>query len=301
MLLTDSGNGEAERDPWLTLLGERLRSLRARRGLSRRALAQAAGVSERHMANLEGGAGNASILVLRQIATALDCALAEITGDETTETPEWLMIRHLLHGRSDQDLKRVRLALAALFASPSGETARHCRVALIGLRGAGKSTLGEMLADRLGYAFVELNREIERFAGCPVGEIHALYGSSAYRRYERRALEEIVQIYPEFVMATPGGLVSDAATFNLLLTHCYTVWLRASPEEHMNRVIAQGDFRPMSGNGEAMEDLKRILAGRAAFYAKADLSFDTTGKSLGETFGELFESLRGALSFAPPP
>lgn len=294
MLLTELGQtGDAERDPWLTAMGERLRSIRARRGLSRRALAQTAGVSERHMANLEGGIGNASILVLRQIATALDCALAEITGDETTGTPEWLMIRNLLHGRSDADLKRVRVALTALFESPSGASQRRCRIALIGLRGAGKSTLGELLAERLGFSFVELNREIERLAGCAVSEVHALYGLSAYRRYERRALEEIVQIYPEFVLATPGGLVSDAATFNLLLTHCYTVWLRASPEEHMNRVIAQGDFRPMSGNSEAMDDLKRILAGRAAFYAKADLTFDTSGRALSDAFDGLVERLNG--------
>jgi XRE family aerobic/anaerobic benzoate catabolism transcriptional regulator len=282
-----SGERATERDPWLTVLGERLRDARARRGLTRRSLAQAAGVSERHLANLESGTGNASILVLRQIALALDCELAEITGDETTGTPEWLLIRDLLHGRAEKDLKRARLALIELFASGAREPQRRSRIALIGLRGAGKSSLGQLLADRLGYAFVELNREIERLAGCRVGEIHALYGLNAYRRYERRALEEAIQIQPEFVMATPGGLVSDAATFNLLLTHCYTVWLRASPEEHMNRVIDQGDFRPMSGNSEAMEDLKRILAGRAAFYAKADLTIDTSGKALSDAFAEL--------------
>ena len=150
------------------------------------------------------------------------------------------------------------------------------RQALIGLRGAGKSTLGQMLADDLGYPCVELNREIERVAGCSIREIHNLYGPNAYRRYERRALEEAVQIYPEMVLATPGGLVSEPATLNLLLAHCYTVWLRATPEEHMGRVMAQGDFRPMSGNNEAMADLKRILAGREAFYAKADLTWVTS-------------------------
>ncbi|KAG0773635.1 hypothetical protein G6F22_014715 [Rhizopus arrhizus] len=144
-----------------------------------------------------------------------------------------------------------------------------------------------MLADDLGYPFVELNREIERVAGCSILEIHNLYGPNAYRRYERRALEEAVQIYPEMVLATPGGLVSEPATLNLLLAHCYTVWLRATPEEHMGRVMAQGDFRPMSGNNEAMADLKRILAGREAFYAKADLTWVTSNLEVQESFAGL--------------
>ena len=152
-----------------------------------------------------------------------------------------------------------------------GHAVRSPRVALIGLRGAGKSTLGQRLADDLGFPFVELSREIEKFAGCSVTEIQALYGQNAYRRYERRALEEAIQIYPEAVIATPGGLVSDAATFNLLLAHCTTVWLQAEPEDHMKRVTAQGDLRPMAASKEAMEDLKGILAGRAAFYSKAEL------------------------------
>jgi XRE family aerobic/anaerobic benzoate catabolism transcriptional regulator len=151
-----------------------------------------------------------------------------------------------------------------------------------------------MLADDLDVPFVELNSVIERVAGCSLSEIHNLYGPTAYRRYERRALEETIQLYPDAVIATPGGIVSDPATFNLLLSQCFTVWLRASPEEHMQRVVAQGDLRPMSGNQEAMEDLKRILAGRAAFYGKADLSFDTSGKALAESFPGLRAALRDA-------
>ena len=161
---------------------------------------------------------------------------------------------------------------------------RPPRVALIGLRGAGKSTLGEMLARDLGFPFVELSREIEKFAGCTISEIQALYGQNAYRRYERRAMEEAIQIYPEAVIATPGGLVSDAATFNLLLSHCTTVWLQATPEDHMARVAAQGDMRPMAASREAMDDLRGILAGRAAFYSKAELQLDTSAQPLDETF-----------------
>jgi XRE family transcriptional regulator, aerobic/anaerobic benzoate catabolism transcriptional regulator len=287
-------NDGPAKDPFLVALGERIRLLRARRGLTRKATALAADISERHLANLELGTGNASILVLQQVAVALQCSLAELIGDVTTSTPEWLLIRELLEGRSETDLHRARLKLAELFGSGGDPRSRLARIALVGLRGAGKSTLGRMLAEDLNYPFVELSREIEKVAGCSIVEIHSLYGTNAYRRYERRALEETVQIYPEVVIATPGGLVSDASTFNLLLSHCYTIWLQAEPEDHMKRVVAQGDFRPMSGSKEAMEDLKRILAGRAAFYAKADLSYNTSGHSLEASFAGLRAAVRHA-------
>lgn len=283
------------RDPFLTALGERVRSLRARRGMTRRALSQASEVSERHLANLELGVGNASILVLRQVCHALDCQLAELLGDETANSPEWLLIRDLLRGRGEEDLRRVREGLTQLLGQSGPADARSQRIALIGLRGAGKSTLGKMLADDLDVPFVELNQEIERVAGCGLAEIHNLLGASAYRRYERRALEETIQLYPDAVIATPGGVVSDPANYNLLLGHCTTVWLKASPDEHMNRVLAQGDMRPMSGNREAMDDLKRILAERAAFYGKADLAFDTGNKPLAQAFAELRASLKAQL------
>jgi len=292
-----AGNGEQEaRDALLIALGERARALRSRRGLTRRAVAQAAGISERYLANLEYGVGNASLVVLQQVAGALHCPLAELTGDVTTSSPEWLLIRELLEGRDEVTLRRVRVAIGEMLGM-GGETAqRSPRVALIGLRGAGKSTLGRMLGDDLGFPFVELGREIERFAGCSVAEIQALYGMNAYRRYERRALEEAVQIYPEAVIAVPGGLVSDPATFNLLLSHCTTVWLHADPEDHMKRVAAQGDTRPMADSKEAMQDLKRILAGRAPFYSKAEYRLDTSAQSLQPTFIALREIVRGALN-----
>lgn len=265
--------------------------------MTRRALAREALVSERHLANLETGLGNASILVLRQVAQALSCSIADLVA-EGAESPERTMLRELLEHRSEREVRRARLTLTELFGAPPGVLGRGGRIALIGLRGAGKSTLGQMLADDFGFPFIEINREIERLAGCSVREIHSLYGASAYRRYERRALEETIQLYPEAVIAAPGGLVADAATFNLLLEHCFTVWLQAAPEEHMHRVIAQGDFRPMAGSREAMDDLKRILAGREAFYAKADLAFDTSGRSLAECFTELRVALNAALGRA---
>lgn len=293
-----AGPEEPPRHPFLVALGERVRMLRSRRGMTRKAVAVAADVSERHLANLEYGTGNASILVLLQVAQALQCSLTELLGDVTTSNPEWLLIRELLEKRDESDLRRVRVAISGLLdghAAPVSDAGRQARIALIGLRGAGKSTLGQRLADDLGYAFIELSREIEKFAGCSINEIHALYGTPAYRRYERRALEETIQIYPEAVIATPGGLVSDAANFNLLLTHCTTVWLQADPADHMGRVAAQGDMRPMAASREAMEDLKRILAGRTPFYSKADLHFNTSGQSVDDAFDALRTQVREVL------
>ncbi|WP_088284504.1 helix-turn-helix transcriptional regulator [Ideonella sp. A 288] len=296
-----AGDEEAK-NPFLVALGERARAMRARRGMTRKALAAAADVSERHLANLEYGLGNASILVLLQVARALQCSLAELIGDITTSSPEWLMLRELLEHCDEPTLRRVRVAVGELLGTGganatlgAGTRKRSERVALIGLRGAGKSTLGALLAQDLGFTFVELSREIEKFAGCSITEIQALYGQSAYRRYERRALEEAIQIYPEAVIATPGGIVSDPANFNLLLAHCTTVWLQADPEDHMKRVVAQGDMRPMAASREAMDDLKSILAGRAAFYSKAEFTLDTSRQPLQPTFDALRSLVRAAL------
>ena len=289
-------NGESQKNPFLVALGERVRGLRARRGMTRKAVSVAANVSERHLANLEYGEGNASILVLLQVSVALQCSLAELIGDITTVSPEWLLIRELLEQRNESDLRRARIALGELLGTGGGVPgAVSTRVALIGLRGAGKSSLGQMLAEDLNFPFVELSREIEKFAGCSVSEIQALYGQNAYRRYERRAMEEAIQIYPEAVIATPGGLVSDPATFNQLLSHCTTVWLQANPEDHLSRVLAQGDTRPMAASKEAMEDLKSILAGRAAFYSKAQITIDTSAQALAPSFSLLRSKVRDIL------
>ncbi len=269
--------------------------LRSRRGLTRKAVAHLAQVSERHLANLEAGSGNASVLILLQVAQALNCSVVELLGDVTTSSPEWLLIRELLANRNEVELRRVRTSISEMFSGQGDEAARNCRIALVGLRGAGKTTLGQKLADDLGYPFFELSREIEKYAGCSITEIHNLYGPHAYRRYERRALEEVVHAHPNFVIATPGGLVSEASTFNEALTQCFTIWLKALPEDHLSRVAAQGDMRPMAGSEEALDDLKRILEGRAAFYAKADLVFDTSAQSLDDSFVALRRQVRTAL------
>ena len=290
---------QKEKHPFLVGVGEQVRTVRARRGMTRKQLAVAANVSERHLANLEHGVGNASLLLLLQVAGALQCTFVELVGDITASSPEWLLIRELLQNCDEPTLKRMRVLIGEALGTGGGQT-RAERIALIGLRGAGKSTLGRMLADRLEFPFIELSREIEKFAGCSIAEIQALYGAAAYRRYEQRALEELVQIYPDAVIATPGGLVSDAGTFNALLAHCTTVWLKADPEDHMTRVIAQGDLRPMSASREAMDDLRDILAAREAFYSKADHVLDTSLQPLEQTFEKLVEIVSQAFESRAP-
>ena len=291
------GSLEPLRSPFLMSLGERVRNLRSRKGMTRKAVAMAADVSERHLANLEYGTGNVSVLVLLQVSHALQCSLAELLGDISTSTPEWLLIRELLGKRTESDLRRARVQLTEMFGEGGDAAARRTRIALIGLRGAGKTTLGQRLADDLGFPFIELSREIEKFAGCQISEIHNLYGANAYRRYERRALEEAIQIYPEAIIATPGGLVSDSANFNLLLSHCTTAWLQASANDHMARVAAQGDLRPMAASPEAMEDLKRILEGRSAFYSKAEISINTSAQDVDASFKRLNTEVRKVIQW----
>ncbi len=281
-----------DKDQLLPGLGQRVKLARARRGMTRRVLAAEAGVSERHLANLESGTGNVSVLVLSEVAQALGCPLAELLGDETTSSPEWLMLRRLLHGRSAAEMARAQRALGELFGTNTALAGRRERIALIGLRGAGKSTLGQMAASALGVAFVELRAEITRLAGCGPYEIQALYGSNAYRRYERQALEETLQAHKACVIATAGGLVGDTGNFELLLSNCFTVWLQAAPEDHYRRVLAQGDPALLPGNRNGIDDIRLTLQSRASFYAKADLAFNTSGQSLEAAFAGLMALLR---------
>ena len=282
---------EGSRDVFLSALGERVRALRHRRGMTRKRLAEAAGVSERHLANLETGLGNASVLLLRDLARALGSSIGEIVGEDTAASGEWARIRELMRGRDEPTLARARKALADALGAAPADSGRDARIALIGLRGAGKSTLGRMLAEDLRVPFVELDRVVERMAGCDVGEIHSLYGAGAFRRYELRALEETIAAHERAVIATGGGLVTEPSTYDLLLSRCFSVWLRASPDDHMKRVIAQGDLRPMAGNAEAMDDLKRILAARETDYARADLTFDTSAKPLAQVYMALRDAI----------
>jgi XRE family aerobic/anaerobic benzoate catabolism transcriptional regulator len=246
-------------EDFLRAFGERLRRERERRGMSRKLLAEQAGVSERYVTQIESGKGNVSIVILRQIAAALGISLAKLV--ETDDA-----------GGS-----------------------RSERIALIGLRGAGKSTLGAALAKARNVPFFELDREIERLSGTSLGTLIEMYGQPAYRRYELQALQELLDAHPHFVVATSGGLVSEPVTYDLLLRHCLTIWVRTTPEQHMARVIAQGDRRPMSstgaGSAQAMQDLRRILAERIPLYERADLTVDTTGATVKESIGIIVPKL----------
>lgn len=283
-VLTKESTEALERN-YLSALGDRVREARARRRQSRRLLAAESGVSERYLAQLESGQGNASILILRQIAAALEVPLTELLSEDSGEGAELALTTQFLKRLPRQKLAAVRSQLVRDYGNARDE--RMKRIALIGLRGAGKSTLGAKLARSLSVSFVELDREIEREAGTSLSEIFLLYGQAGYRRYERRCLERILEKNERAVIATGGSIVSEPGTYELLLSSCFAVWLKAAPEEHMARVIAQGDTRPMAGNDQAMEDLRRILEGRAMLYGQADVIVDTEGKSVDKSLAEL--------------
>lgn len=284
--------GETGEADYLRLLGDRIRQARARRGMTRKILARDSGVSERYLAQLEAGQGNISIILLRAIAEAMGLPLTDLVRDEPDRPVELTLLIQTLSRLSPKELVQARRLLSDAFGA-AVRSERRDRVALIGLRGAGKSTLGAALARDLGVPYVELDREIERESGTSLSEVFDLYGQAAYRRYERRALEAVLERYDRAVIATGGSIVSEPATFDLLLSACFTVWLTATPEDHMGRVVAQGDMRPMAGNEEAMEDLRRILEGRGALYAKADATVETSGKTVEQSLAELRRALAG--------
>ena len=281
---------------YLATLGRRVRDARARHGMTRRMLAHDSGISERYLAQLESGLGNFSIVLLRRLAKAIDVSVAELVNDESPQPVAYRLLVERLRRLKPAELSEASTMLTQRFGDRSG---RAERIALIGLRGAGKSTLGAALAKHLGWRFVEMSREIEAEAGIRVAEIFDLWGQAAYRRYERRALERIVRMPPKIVLATGGGLVSEPATFGRLLDSFFTVWIEASPQEHWDRVIRQGDQRVAgSGDTEALADMRRILAQRDPLYGKADVRLQTRGKTARQSLRELINLTRAEVGQA---
>jgi XRE family aerobic/anaerobic benzoate catabolism transcriptional regulator len=277
-------------DP-LKSLADRVRQIRARRGMTRKQLARDSGVSERYLAQIEAGHGNISVLVLRQLAKALNVSVDVLLFEDSEPPVELVHTVEFLRRLPVEDLKLAHQLLLDQFGGVD-PAARHRRIALIGLRGAGKSSLGAALAERLEMPFLELDRLIEQESGLTLDLIFDFRGQSGFRQLERQCLEAVIQEHLRFVMATGGSLVSAPGTFERLLSSCLTVWVRASPEEHMKRVMAQGDMRPMANSRDAMSDLKRILAEREALYSKADIQVDTAGRSFEESVEILVQALR---------
>jgi XRE family transcriptional regulator, aerobic/anaerobic benzoate catabolism transcriptional regulator len=280
---------EQEAGAILPELGARVRAWRARRGMTRKQLALDSGLSERFLADVESGKGNVSINSLEAAARALNIAVIELLQD--APRPALARVHGLLTRLDDAQLDQAYQLLAGDFGL-GNEQGREQRIALIGLRGAGKSTLGAQLAAQRGVPFFELDRQIEREAGTSMNEILLLHGQAGYRRYERRALFRIVEDHADGVVMTTGGsIVSERETFDLLQSHFYCVWLKASPEEHMSRVVAQGDMRPFEtsrgATGEALDDLRRILASREPLYARADAVVDTASRTVKQSFRDL--------------
>jgi XRE family aerobic/anaerobic benzoate catabolism transcriptional regulator len=268
-------------DGFLLSLGKRVRELRNRRGMTRKMMAREADVSERHLAQLEAGEGNVSIVLLRRIAAALHVSLAELFAAEAETRHEKILIQRFLERLPAHRVEDAMSRLLREFGDE--EAARRKRVALIGLRGAGKSTLGSRLGQEMNIPFIELDREIEKDTGMPLGEIFSLYGQTGYRAIERRSLERVLHEQERAILSAGGGVV---------LSNCYTVWIKARPEEHMARVIAQGDLRAIAGGNQAMEDLRRILEAREPLYRKADTYLDTSGNSVDESFVKLKTALQ---------
>jgi len=273
-------------DAYLRRLGERLRTLRNQRGMTRKALAAHARVSERYLAQLEAGKGNGSIVLLRRIASAIGLPVTQLLHDGAEPPLDFVLLSQFLERLSPPALANARKLLLKHFSEPS-EGLRRRRIALIGLRGGGKSTLGRLLAERLDVPFIELDREIERRSGANLSEIFDMFGQETFRRAEREAFDEVLSQHLHFVIATSGSIVTEPSTLELLLASCFTIWVRAEPEEHMRRVMAQGDMRPMAHNARAMEDLVSILKSREPLYAKAEAVITTSGKTPEQNLAEL--------------
>jgi XRE family aerobic/anaerobic benzoate catabolism transcriptional regulator len=263
-----------------------VRLSRAKRGMTRRQLAQASGASERYLAQIEGGQGNPSVIILASIARALDVPIIELLPRSNGHTAAMAHILDVLGRVPVAELP----ALTALIERRAGEDAaidRGRRIALVGLRGAGKSTLGRRLAGALGCPFIELDRLVEEDYGAPIPDLIEMGGLATFRRHERACLERVIEKHEAAVIATAGGIVANAETFSLLLRRTHAVWIKARPDEHMRRVMAQGDFRPMAQNREAMADLVAILDARRADYARAQAELETSGDTVEQSLAKL--------------
>ncbi len=276
---------------YLRSLAEKIRDARAQRGMTRNTLAADSGVSLRFLAQLEGGQGNPSMLVLRRIAAAMGFPPDALLSDEPPRSIDHTLLVQVLKRLSDEELLKARELLSQHFGLDAALEAKTRYITLIGLRGAGKSTLGRRLAAHRGVPFFELDREVEREYGATIGEILQLHGQPGYRRFERDSLQAVLSKNPAAVIETGGGLAADAETLPLLLEGSLVVWVRASPEEHMQRVIDQGDLRPMARSREAMRELKDILKAREPFYRQAQVHLNTSGRTVEQSFEELLESL----------
>jgi XRE family aerobic/anaerobic benzoate catabolism transcriptional regulator len=276
----------APRDSYLDRLGERVRRLRNQRGMTRKALAQHAEISERYIAQLESGEGNCSIVLLRRIARAIGVQLPQLVSEGADPPLDAVLFTQFVERLPAPALKEAREMVMRRFADLT-TSSRRSRVALLGMRGSGKSTLGARLAKERGVPFIELDREIERTTGTSLTEIFQLFGQETFRRAEREALDRVLSEHKEFVMATSGSIVTEPATLDVLLSSCFTIWVKAEPDVHMARVVAQGDLRPMSANPRAMDDLVSILNSREPLYARADATLDTNGRSIDASLSDL--------------
>lgn len=288
--MTDNPDAESR---FLEQLGQRVRTMRALRGMSRKVLAKVSGISERYIAQLESGKGNVSIVLLRRVSDAMGAHLEDLLPS-ADPTPDWQMFRDLLRKATPAQIAQAK----DLLTGGSAAAPRHapfCGIALIGLRGAGKSTLGRMLAKKIGWSFVELNKEVEQQNGLSVAEIIALYGQEGFRRMEQAALQQLLARNELMVLATGGGIVSEPLTFDRILTSFYTIWLKAEPEEHMARVRRQGDLRPMADDRSAMAELRNILLSREPLYSRATAVVDTAGLSVDAAGARLINAVRPVL------
>jgi XRE family aerobic/anaerobic benzoate catabolism transcriptional regulator len=276
---------------YLRTLSDKIREARAQRGMTRNALAADSGVSLRFLAQLESGQGNPSILVLRRIASAMGFPPDDLLSDDSPPTIDRILLMQQLKRLSDDDIAKARRLITQQWGLDGVSEAKRPYVTLIGLRGAGKTTLGRRLAKHRGVPFFELDREVEREYGATIGEILQLHGQPGYRRFERESLQAVMSKNPAAVIETGGGLAADPETLPLLLERTLAIWVRASPDEHMQRVIDQGDLRPMARSREAMRELKDILKARDPFYRQAHLHLMTSGRTAEQSFQELLELL----------